>query len=176
MRVQWTELEKTRTYIEDDAAAVMDRLVKSLVRPYTDDLSKFIERTRRAVENAYSLTDKELEALIIRIPAYCYFVAEGLEQLGVRGDIADGHRKEQYVQAYNKAEGAQLKRAAQAEVDTFSEQLLMQAYQRAYKQLKLQLEIAQTLGTAAKKIISKRMLETQSHLVDKGVKVRADDD
>lgn len=155
---------------------VLRRAETALVEQYNRELTTFIFDVRARLHAAERLDDAELEALVLQIPMYNYFVAQGLEALGLDGEVASARRKEAHHAVFVTLQGGVEARNRQADAETREAQLVEAIFDHAYKQLKLQLDIAQTLGTAAKKILSKRMLETQQQLWERGVRSNVHDD
>lgn len=168
------ELSAEMEYVAE-RADVLRKAEGALVARYNADLTAFIEKMRRRLGQSDRLSDAELEAIVLQIPMYNYFVAQGLEALGLDGEVASAQRKERHHAIFVGLEGGVESRNRVAEAGTRAEQLVEAVYDHGYKQLKMQLEIAATLGTAAKKILSKRMLEVQQTLAERGVRSSSDD-
>lgn len=152
------KLRSLRREVEKNAD-IINRIVDTIIGKYVTELNKVIEDARNLIENKDRLTDTEIEDLVLRIPVYLYFAAEGLETLGVEGDNAKAIKSEAYNEAYLVAEGTIKDKEAAAELQTFSEQMIETAYTRAYKKLKAQIEKAEHVFSGAKKVLSKRMQE-----------------
>jgi len=147
-----------------------------LVQSFTADLDRFIDEMRGALRQGARMTDGELEALVLNIPAHVYFVSEGLEKLALDAEVAVARRKEQQYAIFTDQSGGVEARRQAADVGTLSEQFVAAVYDHAYKEMKMKLDIAQTLGTAAKKLLSKRMLDQQQALLERGVRSSSHDD
>lgn len=149
-------------------SVTMKDVVMRLEDDYVRDLAEFIEDMRLRLSGGHVLTDEELEDLVLKIPMYLFYAAGGLEMLGMEGDTAQATKKEVYNSLFLETKGTVEDKTKTAELGTFTEQFLDAAYGRAYKTLKLQIEMAEHLATSAKKIMSKRMLDTQQQLAEKG--------
>ncbi len=160
-------LEEAQELIES-RSHTMKSVMLRLVEPYVKDLTEFIEEVRHELMGGHRLTDEELEELVLKIPMYLYYAASGLELLGMEGDTAQATKKEIYNQLFLETPGTVEARIKTAELGTFTEQFMDAAYGRAYKTLKLQIEIAEQLSTSAKKIMSKRMLDVQQVMAERG--------
>ena len=91
-----------------------------------------------------------------------YTASRELAKLGGESDIAKIKRKEAFNDILSRLRGGTAaERKTKAEQLTLNEEILENIYKRAYDQLKLKLEKADSVYSALKKIFSKRMLELQ---------------
>lgn len=157
----------------EENSAVLDRLVDALVVKYNSELHEFITRCRRLLKTEDEVSNQDIEAMVLKIPIYMYFAISGLESLGIEGDNAKAIKMEAFNQAYLDAQGTIQDKTKEAELQTFSEHLVDIAFNRAYKKLKSQLEVAEAVFSGAKKVLSKRMLEYEINKGDVGSYGRA---
>jgi hypothetical protein len=135
----------------------LERLVENIVIKYNRELNEEIEKVKELLSNKDNLNDSEVENLVMRIPVFMYYASGGLESLGVESDMAKAVKSEVFNEKYMLAEGTIKDKEAQATNQTFNEQMIEVAFARAYKKLKVQLEMAEHVFSGAKKVLSKRM-------------------
>lgn len=148
---------------------VMNRIVDSLVSKYNRDLHELIETLKENLKSPERIEDQELEEMVLKIPVYMYFGSTGLETLGIEGDSAKAIKMEVFNEAYMQAEGTINDKTSAAQNQTFSEHLVEVAFSRAYKKLKVQIEMAEHVYSGVKKVLQKRMDEYVINGRDKGM-------
>lgn len=141
----------------EDKSEVIDKIVASIVAKYTADLEDEINRAKRMLEEKDKLEDFELENLVMRVPVFMYFAADGVESLGVEADLAKAVKLEVYNDKYVKTEGTVAFREAEAGNATMHEAMIEVAFNRAYRKLKDKITMAEHVFSGAKKVLSKRM-------------------
>lgn len=156
-----SKMRTLRARVEENSV-VIESIVAHLVRKYNSELEDTISRLRDSLQDPQALSDEDLEAATLKIPLYLYFAAGGLESLGTEGDTAKAAKLEAFNKAYQAVEGTIADKTAYAENLTFPEYLVEIAFIRAYKKLKLQIEMAVNLSAAVKKVLSKRMEDNQA--------------
>lgn len=163
---QESRLRTIKSRIEQNSE-VLNRLVDNIVRKYDKELDEFLEQTRDTLRQSDRLSDSELEQLVMKIPIFMYFTGNGLETLGIESDMAKQVKMQVYHDKYMLAEGTIKDKEAEASLETLNEQLMETAFQRAYKKLKLKLDMAEHVFSGAKKVLSKRMQEFEMSQRDK---------
>lgn len=154
------KLRSIKNSVEENSK-VIERIVDQIISRYARDLDLFVEEIKETLQNKNQLTDEELENITIKLPVFMYFAASGLEKLGIEGDNAKAYRLQIFNDAYLLAEGTIQDKTKVAELKTFSEHLIEVSFGRAYKKLRVQLDMAEHLFSGIKKVLSKRMQETE---------------
>lgn len=142
-------------------AAILNQFVDSLVNRYLQDLSAYIDKVKVMIERDSDLTDIELEQMTLRIPVYLYYASGGLEKLGVEGESAKAVRMEVFNTIYVELRGTIQDKTKGAELATFPEYLVEVAFARAYKKLKLQIEMAEHIFTGVRRVLAKRITDIE---------------
>lgn len=146
---------------------LIDGVVSRLVSNYCEPLDEYMLYVQGVVSDAeVPPTDAELDQIALRLPVLLYFTGEGQESLGIKEDMAKSVRQELYSESYNRAVGTVGDKTAAAELATQDEALVMTAYQRAYKKIKLRMELASEMLQSVKKVMSRRMSEYELSRVD----------
>lgn len=158
------QLEKLTGRVETNSQ-IMDNVVNQIVSEYCKALDEYME------EVSDKLTDPvnpplihELDEIVMALPVYLYFVGEGQESIGIREDVAKAIRMEVYNEAYESAETGKrtiADKTAAAELAAQEELLIQMAYNRAYKKIKIKMEIGNELLQSVKKVLSRRISELE---------------
>lgn len=163
-----TEVKQLQERIEKNSLLI-DEIVNQLVQDYCkslDDYVKFIKRVLQDVKNPP--TDLELDDFVMNLPVLLYFTGEGMESLGIREDTSKAVKMEKYNETYNKVKGTIADKTALAETESQAEFITNMAYSRAYKKIKLRLELGNELLQSIKKVITRRTSEYELGKVDQG--------
>lgn len=143
-------------------AQVVQGIVDQLVAKYCGPLDEFMLKIKPVLEDTNNpITDPELEAAMLKISALCYFTGDALENLGIRADIAESVRREAYHKARGTATGTVDDKNTVAEMASMREAIVKDAYERAYRKIKLKLELGQDVYSALKRVMGKRCLELE---------------
>lgn len=163
------QIDKIKTRVEDNSKQI-DEIVDGIIQPYCKDLDmyvSFIASCLKAGQNPP--TNQELEDFCMNLSTYIYFAGGMQENLGIRDDIA----KAVYKEVYN-ASRASLDKGTVADKDSLAvlqsqeEAIISSAYSRAYKKMKAKVESAQELLQSCKKVLSRRMQETELTMIQRG--------
>lgn len=143
-------------------AQTIQTIVDRLVAKYCGPLDEFMGQIKPVLEDTKNpITDDELEAAILKISALCYFTGDAMENLGIRADIAESIRREAYHKARGTATGTVDDKNTVAEMASLQEAIIKDAYERAYRKIKLKLELGQNVYSALKRVMNKRALELE---------------
>lgn len=154
-------------YKVQENSEVIEKIVLNITGKYSDDLDREVNKIKQLLESSDTLSDSEIEILVMRLPIYMYHAISGLEKLGVEGDMAKAVKLEVYNQNYLDSEGTIQDKTNQAELQTINEQMIEIAFTRSYRQLRSKIEQAEHVFSGAKKVLTKRMQDLELHRVDK---------
>lgn len=166
--VDINEVNKVQNRIEKNSELI-NEIVDNLVSSYCkqlDDYVKFIQNVLQDLE--HPPTDLELDDFVMNLPVLLYFTGEGMESLGIKEDTSKAIRMEKYNEIYNELKGTIADKTAKAELHSQVEYITNMAYTRAYKKIKLRLELGNELLQSIKKVITRRTSEYDLGKVDQG--------
>jgi len=142
---------------------VVDKLVADYCKPL-DEYIRYIEDILQDIKNP--VTDIELDDFALNLPVLLYFTGEGQEALGIKEDISKAIRMEIYNQVFEATAGTIADKTATAELASQDKYIVNTAYTRAYKKIKLRMELGNEILQSVKKVISRRMAEYEMSRVD----------
>lgn len=140
----------------------IDKMVTGIVSQYSqelDDLMASIKDSLGTVANPP--TDVELDQMALKLPVTMFYIGEAQESLGVREDVAKAMKTEIYNKVHGETAGTIADKQAKAELASQQEYVVNVIYSRAYKQIKLKMDLALEVLASVKKVISRRMMEMQ---------------
>lgn len=163
------QIDSIKTRVEDNSKQI-DEIVKGIIEPYCRDLDEYVRFISTCLKGGTNPpTTDELEDFCMNLSTCIYFASGMQENLGIRDDIA----KAVYKEVYN-ASRASLDKGTVADKDSLAtlqsqeEAIISSAYSRAYKTMKAKVESAQELLQSCKKVLSRRMQETELTMIQKG--------
>lgn len=152
-------VNKVESRVDVDSQ-LMQNVVDRLVDSYCGPLDRFMANVKPILEDTQRpITDDELEAAMLKITSLRYFTGDAMENLGIKADMAESIRKEAYNAAREAALGTVADKNAVAEAKSVDETLVKAAYDRAYRKIKLKLELSSDVYSALKRVMDKRMKE-----------------
>lgn len=161
-----TKLRTIRHKVEENSRTI-DRIVGNIIRKYSDELDEEVEKIKILLGDSDHLSDEQLEIIVMKLPVHMYYAINGLEDLGIEGDMAKAVKLEVYNDKYLDAEGTIQDKTHIAELQTVSEKMIEIAFTRAYRKLKTKIEMAEHVYSGAKKVLDKRMKDMELHRVDR---------
>lgn len=149
-------------HVENNSKTI-DSIVDEIIQPYCKDLDNYILFIKDCLKDGENPpTDSELDDFCMNLSTYIYFAGGMCEQLGIRDDISKAVWKETYHSSRASLEkGTVADKDSLAELNSQQEQLTNICYNRAYKIMKSKVENAQELLQSCKKVLSRRMQETE---------------
>jgi hypothetical protein len=151
------ELLNNKVMTESKAInAITDEIIKANCEDL-DNYMLFISNILKDETNPP--TDLELDDFVLNLPLLMYFTGINQESLGIKEDVIKSIKQNAYSNAYDLAIGQVAARKVEAEDASQNEALLLSAYQRAYKKMKVRMETAQEMLNSVKKVVSRRMAE-----------------
>ncbi len=147
----------------------INEIVNQLVADYCKNLDDYVKYINKAIQDQeHPVTAQELDDFVIQLPILLYFAGEAQENLGINEDIAKAKKMEKYNNIYNQVNGTIADKTAKSEIASQTEYLTHIIYNRAYKIVKSKLEAAYELLNSCKKVISRRMTESELANMDEG--------
>lgn len=141
-------------------SSLVDDIVNQLVKQYCgplDDYMKIIDDI--LVGQDAPITNEQLDEFTLNLPSLLYFTSEAQESLGIKEDVSNAIRNEIYNQVREKSTGTVADKDAAAELATQAETIVLIAYRRAYKKVKLRVEAAYEMLSSVKKVMTRRIAE-----------------
>ena len=155
-------VDEVQKQVEDDSKQI-DEIVNGIIKPYCKSLDEYIKWISEILQDGENPpTDQELDDMCINLATRIYFAGGLCEQLGIRDDISKAVYKEMYHTSRASIDkGTVADKDSLAELASQEEFVVSSAYTRAYKTMKAKVENAQELLQSIKKIIGRRMQETE---------------
>ncbi len=147
----------------EDNSAELDATINDIIERYSGELDEYISFFMGILINdEHPPTDAELDDFALRLSSLIYFTSVGAEQMGIRDDLSSSAYKEAYNVARSmQKSGTVADKNAQAELDAMAEKVVSIVYSKAYRILKAKVESAQEVLSSVKKVMSRRMTETE---------------
>lgn len=162
------DVEPIQDRIESNSTLI-DEIVNKLVADYCKPLDDYVRQIQFIIsDTANPVTDEELDDFVMNLPVFLYFAGESQEALGIREDVAKAIRAELYNSTFDKSEGTVAAKTAVAELACQTETVIQIAYSRAYKKVKLRMEIGNELLQSIKKVVTRRTEACKLSGVDGG--------
>ena len=153
----------------DRNSALIDELVNSLVQEYCSQLDEYMVQIDTVLtQQDYPVTNAQLDDFTLNLPVILYFVSEAQESLGIKEDVSNAIRAEIYNKVREKASGTVADKDTAAELATQAEAIVSIAYKRAYRKVKVRMEAAYEMLNSVKKVISRRIYESELDNIDRG--------
>jgi hypothetical protein len=167
MPIDYSTLNTKKDNITDESTFIK-KVVDEIVMRYSRELDEFVAMVRDYLALIKSnvmttYTDDDLQMQIIKLPMLMYFAGDGLEDIGSESEIAAYKRKELYNEIINSLDTSQYTipdKKAKAEQGTETEDMMEKIYDRAYKKLKMKIEMATKLLESLKKVVDIRIAKT----------------
>ncbi len=166
--IETKKIELLQDRIDNNSKMIND-LTNKLVADYCkqlDDYVKFIQSILQDSKNPPSAL--ELDDMIMNLPVLLYFCGEAQENLGIKTDVAKAVKQEKYNEIYKEVKGTIADKTAKSELAVQSEIVTHIIYDRAYKIVKEKMNAAYELLSSIKKVISRRMNESNLANIDEG--------
>ena len=156
------KLSNCKGKVEEDSAQ-LQAIVNDIIRPYIEDLDRYIEFVRNILKDGENPpTAQELDDFCMNISVFIYYASGMQEQLGIKDDISKALYREMYNTVRdNQTSGTVADKDSIAELQSQTEYLTSVLYKRAYSIVKAKVAAAQEILSSVKKVISRRMQETE---------------
>ena len=147
----------------EENSAELDNTINDIIERYSGELDEYMSFVMGILRNdEQPPTDAELDDFALRLSSLIYFTSVGAEQMGIRDDLSSSAYKEAYNVARSmQKSGTVADKNAQAELDAMTEKVVSIVYSKAYRILKAKVDSAQEVLSSVKKVMSRRMTETE---------------
>lgn len=147
----------------DENSAKIEEIVNGIIQPYCTDLDNYVDFIKGILKDGeHPATAQELDDFCMNLSTYIYYAGGMQERLGIKDDIARAIYKEVYHTNRDCIEkGTVADKDSLAELASQQEALISMAYKRAYGIMKMKVSAAQEILSSVKKIISRRMAESE---------------
>lgn len=154
--------KELREKVDYDASKIED-IVNEIILPYCEELDKYVDFIKSILKDGDNPpTAAELDDFCMNLSVYLYYAGGMQERLGIKDDIARAIYKEVYHTNRDSIEkGTVADKDSLAELASQQEALISMAYKRAYGIMKMKVSAAQDILASCKKIISRRMAESE---------------
>jgi len=157
-----SDLAKVQQKVNTDAEKI-EEIVNGIIQEYCTDLDKYVDFIKDILKDGeHPATAQELDDFCMNLSVYIYYAGGMQERLGIKDDIARAIYKEVYHTNRDSIEkGTVADKDSLAELASQQEALISMAYKRAYGIMKMKVAAAQEILSSVKKIISRRMAESE---------------
>lgn len=146
----------------EQSSIPMIQIVDQLTKKYCKDLDNAIDEIQDLLKNREDLDIGKINYYIMYLPILMYYAGNAIEDLGVEGDTAKAYRQEAFNDAYLAVEEKTVQaKTSAAQQETVNEQVIENAFTRAYKKAKSRLEMANILHSALKKVLQWKISELE---------------
>lgn len=158
----WKAVGKKKEEVSTTTIQV-NEMVDEIVKHYCEGTDELMAKIKDILfaENDNELSNTELDSIVLKIPVLVYFASAGQEYVGLQEDVAKFARQLEFSKHFNRAAGTVADKTNYAETKANEEEVVRVVYSRAYKIIRGKMEMALELLQSAKKVISRRMGETQ---------------
>ena len=135
-------------------------LINRCVSIYSKELDNEMNYVKSLLyDDTRTITNEELDDIILRLPQVLYWASAGLETVGIKEDLSKIVKENKLLELLPIMTGTAAIKKLSAEQESNSEILVEIIYDSAYKQLKNKISFAVEMLQSAKKILSRRMAE-----------------
>lgn len=141
----------------------IEEIVQAIIQPYCEELDRYVDFIKSILKDGENPpTALELDDFCLNLSVDLYYAGGMQERLGIKDDIARAIYKEMYhTQRDSIEKGTVADKDSLAELASQQEALISMAYKRAYGIMKMKVSAAQDILASCKKIISRRMAESE---------------
>lgn len=151
--------------VADSYGSIVNKVVDEIVQAACGPLDKAMIEVQDVVSQNPVIAD-DLNYYIGYLPTLLYFAADRAEMVGIQMDSSSAIRKEKYDNLYVLAAGKTIPdKQAETRKLVMNEEVVENAYKRAYKKVQSKLEQADKVLASLKRIQTWQLaeLETQSN-------------
>lgn len=138
------------------------KVVDQLTKKYCKELDNAIDEVGELLKDKSDLVVDDLNYYISYLPILMYYAGNSIEDLGIEGDTAKAVRVEAFNAAYLEVDEKTVQaKTSAAQQLVITEQLVENAFSRAYKKCKSRIEMASVLHSSLKKVLQWRISEME---------------
>jgi len=153
-------VEEFMSTVDEDSEYIQS-LVDDLVKSCCETLDEYVKWVSALLaDSSIHVTNEQLDDIIMTIPTLLYFVGTQQERYGIKRDVSKASKSTLYNKIYRETVGIASVKKAAAEDATFNENLVTTVFSSAYDTIKTKMEYATELLQSAKKVVSRRMTES----------------
>lgn len=136
-----------------------EKMFNDVVKSVESDLDSVVEMLSkyRYPEQINNFTDEEMWCAILDIGFTLYNIANRFETVGIKGDVAKILLDYRQSDIISGMDGKKHEKETAAVMNSLIEQERVAIYNRAYKSIKMKIEVATDLINSIKKIITDRI-------------------
>lgn len=136
-----------------------EHIVKTEVDKICRPLDEYVDFVVNLLRSGSEITNSELEYMALDLSTQLYYVAKQVELIGIREDIAEFIKNDNYDIAFSTTQGTVADKTASGRLNSQEEALIKLHYKRCYKAINQRLERGEKILDAVKKAMSRRMAE-----------------
>ena len=142
---------------------MLQPIVDEVVKKHSKEIDKIIDKIHK---NLSTLTNKELQDLMLQLSAECYFFSNYKDMSILKQELALSFVKSSQAEVYNSSVGTQQARNNQAIVDTLDKQTVNILYNAVANSMKSKLDEAHRMCN----ILSNVLISKNAEAKLKGIK------
>lgn len=165
LSIKPTDQEKSIINLRDavsDNSDIVTKIIDDVILKYCSGIDRIVHEINSSLHNSEDIPDTELNYYIAKLPIEMYYLSSCIEDFGVQADITTAIRKEKYDIHYLQSDGKTInEKQSDANRHVVEEELLENAYQRAYKKMKSKLDMADSVLNSLKKVQNYRTVSME---------------
>ena len=155
------KIRTIKSQVESNSDTII-RISDQLTKQYCKDLDNAIDEIHDLLRRDDEMTVRQLNYYISYLPVLMYYAGTAVEDLGIEGDTAKAIRQDAFNEAYLSLDtGTVQEKTSTAQQVAVNEQVVENAFIRAYKKAKNRIEVASTLHGSLKKVLQWRISELE---------------
>lgn len=150
----------------------LERIIEAITDEYTGELDKIIESIDalldRLRDDKREISERELQRLVLRLPAILYRLTELVDRSAIESDVAKAAHKIVYASQYQNApEGTIPERTNTATLATADETQIVDLAKHVHGRVKGKFEVAMSMFDAVRKVMTSRDNDKQAFRRDR---------
>lgn len=161
LKDEGAEIRTLKTEIEQGSLPMI-QIIDQMMKKYCRELDNAIDEILDLLKTKDEITVEQLNYYVLYLPILMYYAGNAVENLGVEGDTAKAYRLEEFNKAYLEVQEKTVQgKTSAAQNAVQNEQVLENAFGRAYKKAKSRIEVANTLHGSLKKVLQWKISELE---------------
>ena len=146
----------------DNAFLTAEAIVRQEVDKICKSLDEYVDYVLKLLnDDTRDITDVELDYIATTLAVEMYYVGKEVEIIGLKEDIAEFVKKENYDVAFSSADGTVADKTSTGRLKSQEEALIEIHCKRCYKSINQRLERADKILDAVKKVMTRRVAELE---------------